>query len=61
MAPYRLIHRKTRAVFLASESLPEAGADHAETALDELGAGLSRDVGATVRPFVVDAAAPRIG
>ena len=28
--------------------------------LDELGAGLSRHFGATVRRFVVDAAAPRI-
>jgi DNA/RNA-binding domain of Phe-tRNA-synthetase-like protein len=55
-----LIHRETRAAFLVSESLPEAGAGLAETVLDELGVGLSRDFGATVRRFVVDAAAPRI-
>jgi hypothetical protein len=42
------------------ESLPEAGAGLAEAVLDELGAGLSRDFGATVRRFVVEAAAPRI-
>lgn len=32
-----LIHRETRAAFLVSESLPEAGAGLAETVLDELG------------------------
>ena len=55
-----LIHRETRAVFLVSESLPEAGSGLAEAVLDDLGEGLSRDFGATVRRFVVEAAAPRI-
>ena len=55
-----LIHPESRSVFLVSESLPEAGARLAEAVLDELGAGLSRDFGASARRFVVDATAPRI-
>jgi DNA/RNA-binding domain of Phe-tRNA-synthetase-like protein len=55
-----LIHRETRAVFLVSESLPEAGGGLAETVLDALDAGLRRTFGATASRFVVDAARPRI-
>jgi DNA/RNA-binding domain of Phe-tRNA-synthetase-like protein len=55
-----LIHPETRSVFLVSESLPECGPGLAEVVLDEVGAGLRRSFGATVRDFVVDAATPRV-
>jgi DNA/RNA-binding domain of Phe-tRNA-synthetase-like protein len=55
-----LIHPETRSVFLVSESLPEVGPAMAETVLEDLGVGLARDFGASVKSFVVDAAAPRI-
>ena len=55
-----LIHPETRSVFLVSESLPETGPGVAETILEDLGAGLARNFGASVQSFVVDAAAPRI-
>src|SRR5262245_32483805 len=54
-----LILRETRAVFLVSESLPEAGTGLAETVLDALEAGLRGTFGATARRFVVDADRPR--
>jgi DNA/RNA-binding domain of Phe-tRNA-synthetase-like protein len=56
-----LIHPETRSVFLVSESLPEIGPAMAETVLADLGAGLARDFGASVKSFVVDAATPRVG
>ena len=55
-----LIHPETRSVFLVSESVPEAGPGLAEVVSDELGAGLRRSFGATVRCFLVDAATPRV-